>query len=66
MTTLIAICGQPLVHALGWTLLHLCWQGAGVAVVLLTNRTWPDRKSQLIRQVRPAFHDSVRKVLEIM
>jgi hypothetical protein len=39
---------------------------AGVAVVLLTNRTWPDRKSQLIRQVRPAFHDSVRKVLEIM
>jgi hypothetical protein len=32
----------------------------------LTNRTWPDRKSQLIRQVRPAFHDSVRKVLEIM
>jgi TonB family protein len=34
MTTLIAICGQPLVHALGWTLLHLCWQGAGVAAVL--------------------------------
>jgi TonB family protein len=34
MTTLIAICGQPLVHALGWTLLHLCWQGTGVAVVL--------------------------------
>jgi hypothetical protein len=27
MTTLVAICGQPLVHALGWTLLHLCWQG---------------------------------------
>jgi TonB family protein len=34
MTTLIHICGLPLVHALGWTLLHLCWQGAGVAVVL--------------------------------
>ena len=34
MTTLVAICGQPLVHALGWTLLHLCWQGAVVAVVL--------------------------------
>jgi len=34
MTTLVAICGQPLVHALGWTLLHLCWQGTGVAVVL--------------------------------
>jgi CubicO group peptidase (beta-lactamase class C family) len=34
-----------------------------VAVVLLTNRTWPDRKSQLIRQVRPAFHDAVRQAL---
>jgi TonB family protein len=34
MTTLIAICGQPLVHALGWTLLHLCWQGTLVAVGL--------------------------------
>jgi CubicO group peptidase (beta-lactamase class C family) len=57
-------------HSIG----HLGYSGcslwidlkAGVAVVLLTNRTWPDRKSQLIRQVRPAFHDSVRKVLEIM
>jgi len=37
---------------------------AGVAVVLLTNRTWPDRKSQGIKQVRPAFHDAVRKSLE--
>ena len=36
---------------------------AGVAVVLLTNRTWPDRSSQLIRQVRPAFHDAVREAL---
>jgi CubicO group peptidase (beta-lactamase class C family) len=36
---------------------------AKVAVVLLTNRTWPDRKSQLIRQVRPAFHDAVRRAL---
>jgi len=34
MTTLVAICGQPLVHALGWTLLHLCWQGTLVAAVL--------------------------------
>jgi TonB family protein len=34
MTTLIQICGLPLVHALGWTLLHLCWQGMLVAVVL--------------------------------
>ena len=36
---------------------------AGVAAVLLTNRTWPDRKSQLIRQVRPAFHNAVREAL---
>lgn len=39
---------------------------AEIAVVLLTNRTWPDRhdrSSQLIRQVRPAFHDAVREAL---
>jgi serine-type D-Ala-D-Ala carboxypeptidase len=34
-----------------------------IAVVLLTNRTWPDRASQLIKQVRPAFHDAVREAL---
>jgi CubicO group peptidase (beta-lactamase class C family) len=34
-----------------------------VAVVLLTNRTWPDRQSTLIREIRPAFHDAVRAVL---
>jgi CubicO group peptidase (beta-lactamase class C family) len=34
-----------------------------VAVALLTNRTWPDRRSQLIRQVRPAFHDAIREAL---
>jgi CubicO group peptidase (beta-lactamase class C family) len=36
---------------------------AKIAVVLLTNRTWPDRNSQLIREVRPAFHDAVRESL---
>jgi CubicO group peptidase (beta-lactamase class C family) len=36
---------------------------AEIAIVLLTNRTWPDRKSQLIREVRPAFHDAVREAL---
>lgn len=39
---------------------------AEVAIVLLTNRTWPDRSkqsSQLIRQVRPAFHDAIREAL---
>jgi serine-type D-Ala-D-Ala carboxypeptidase len=30
---------------------------------LLTNRTWPDRQSQLIRKVRPAFHDAIRVML---
>jgi CubicO group peptidase (beta-lactamase class C family) len=36
---------------------------ARVAVVLLSNRTWPDRKSRLIRQVRPVFHDAIREAL---
>ena len=36
---------------------------AGIAVVLLTNRTWPDRQSQMIRVVRPAFHNAVREAL---
>lgn len=36
---------------------------AGVAVALLTNRTWPDRQSQMIRKIRPAFHDAVREAL---
>jgi CubicO group peptidase (beta-lactamase class C family) len=36
---------------------------AGIAVVLLTNRIWPGRQSQLIRQVRPAFHNAVREAL---
>jgi len=54
-------------HSIG----HLGYSGcslwidldAGVAAVLLTNRTWPDRASQLIRAVRPAFHDAVREAL---
>lgn len=54
-------------HSIG----HLGYSGcslwidleAGVAVVLLTNRTWPNRESLLIREVRPAFHDAVRQAL---
>ena len=54
-------------HSVG----HLGYRGcslwidldASVAVALLTNRTWPDRQSQLIRQVRPTFHDAVREAL---
>lgn len=34
-----------------------------LAIVLLTNRTWPDAKSQLIKQVRPQFHDAVVECL---
>jgi len=36
---------------------------ANLAIILLTNRTWPNRESQLIRTVRPAFHDALREVL---
>jgi serine-type D-Ala-D-Ala carboxypeptidase len=54
-------------HSIG----HLGYSGcsiwidrdANVAVVLLTNRTWPDRQSQLIKVVRPAFHDAIRTAL---
>jgi CubicO group peptidase (beta-lactamase class C family) len=54
-------------HSIG----HLGYSGsslwidldAGIAIVLLTNRTWPDRSSQLIREVRPAFHDALREAL---
>jgi len=35
----------------------------GLAVALLTNRTWPDRQNLLIRQARPAFHDAIREAL---
>jgi CubicO group peptidase (beta-lactamase class C family) len=34
-----------------------------LSVTLLTNRTWPDRGSQAIKQIRPAFHDAVLEVL---
>jgi CubicO group peptidase (beta-lactamase class C family) len=34
-----------------------------LSVTLLTNRTWPDRGSQKIKQVRPRFHDAVVEAL---
>ncbi len=34
-----------------------------LAVVLLTNRTWPDRSNQAIKQLRPVFHDAVAEGL---
>ena len=36
---------------------------AAVAATLLTNRTWPDRSNQAIRELRPRFHDAVRREL---
>ncbi len=35
-----------------------------VTITLLTNRTWPDRQSQKIKQIRPRFHDAVMEALE--
>ena len=38
--------------------------GHKLSVTLLTNRTWPDRAAQGIREVRPALHDAVVEALE--
>ena len=35
-----------------------------LSITLLTNRTWPDCSNQLIKQVRPRFHDAVIQGLE--
>jgi CubicO group peptidase (beta-lactamase class C family) len=35
-----------------------------LSVTLLTNRTWPDRGSQLIKQIRPAFHDAIVEAID--
>jgi len=37
-----------------------------IAVVLLTNRTWPDRKAEGIRAIRPLFHDAIREAMLIV
>ncbi len=37
--------------------------GRKLSVTLLTNRTWPDRASQLIRDVRPKVHDAIVEAL---
>jgi serine-type D-Ala-D-Ala carboxypeptidase len=34
-----------------------------LAVVLLTNRTWPDAANQAIKQIRPLFHDAIVEAL---
>jgi CubicO group peptidase (beta-lactamase class C family) len=35
-----------------------------LSVTVLTNRTWPDRASQAIKEVRPRLHDAVVEALE--
>ena len=35
-----------------------------LSITLLTNRTWPDRSSQLIREVRPRLHDAIVEAIE--
>lgn len=34
-----------------------------LSITLLTNRTWPDCSNQLIKQVRPEFHDAIVEAL---
>jgi len=34
-----------------------------LSITLLTNRNWPDRQNQAIKQVRPVFHDAVIEAL---
>jgi CubicO group peptidase (beta-lactamase class C family) len=34
-----------------------------LSITLLTNRTWPDRQSQAIKQLRPAVHDAIVEAL---
>ncbi len=56
-------------HSIG----HLGYTGTSLwidlernlAVVMLTNRTWPDRSTQAIRSVRPLFHDAVLESLTL-
>lgn len=36
-----------------------------LAIVVLTNRTWPDCSNQSIKTVRPAFHDAVVEALHL-
>ena len=50
---------------------HLGYAGTSIwidlekrcAVVLLANRTWPSRENQKMKQLRPIFHDVVRRCL---
>ncbi|HEV2322954.1 MAG TPA: GWxTD domain-containing protein [Terracidiphilus sp.] len=48
MTAIAQLSKLPLVHALGWALLHFCWQGALIALLLAcVLAVIPERLSQL-------------------
>jgi beta-lactamase regulating signal transducer with metallopeptidase domain len=48
MTAIVQLFSLPLVHALGWTLLHFCWQGALVGIGLACALDFlPSRASRL-------------------
>ena len=48
MTAILQFSTLPLVHALGWTLVHFCWEGALVALLLAcTLAILPSQASQL-------------------
>lgn len=45
--TMLLLAAHPLLHALGWTLLHFCWQGTAVALLLWSALSLlPARSSQ--------------------
>lgn len=58
-------------HFSPWSFGHLGYTGTSLwidperqlSVTLLTNRTWPDRASEKIKQVRPLFHDAIVEAL---
>ena len=49
MTNFIWFTQQPLVHALGWTLLHFIWQGTIIAILLAGALAWLAGRSSQTR-----------------
>ena len=53
---------------------HLGFTGASLwidperdlSITLLTNRTWPDRRAQGIKQLRPALHNAIIESLDLL
>ncbi len=61
-------------HFSGSSFGHLGYTGTSLwcdperdcAVVLLTNRTWPDARTQQIKRVRPLVHDAILEALRLV